>query len=111
MSTVPYGAIAGFLLPADIREVAAHYGVRSKMLRRRDGRTDPRIAEARAALYWKLTRKRGMSPERVGQLLRVTGEAVRKGAEAHARRIDEYRATAGALNRDDDDAPADRGRA
>ena len=102
MSTVPYGAHTGFLLPADIREIAAYYGVRSKTLRRRDGRADPRHAEARAALYWKLTRKRGLTPERAGQLLHVTGEAVRKGAEMHARRIAEFQTTARAVSPPDE---------
>lgn len=101
MSSVPYGALTGFLLPADIREVAAHYGVRARTLKRRDGRSDPRIAEARAALYWKLTKQRGLTPERVGQMLGVSGEAARKGAALHAQRIDEFRASAGAITQGD----------
>lgn len=96
MATIPYGALTGFVLAADIREVAAYYSVRAKGLRRPGRTVSPVMHEARAALFWKLTHQRGLSPARAAQLLGgVAPDTVRRGAAAHAQRIAEAIATVG----------------
>jgi hypothetical protein len=92
---VPFGAMSGFSLHDEIRYVAAYYGVKPRSLRRRDPRHSVQISEARQALYWQLTTRRGLTPQRAGELLGIAAETVRDGATRHARRISEFIATAG----------------
>lgn len=98
MTTVPFSALPGFNLQAELREVAAHYEVNWRALRASfDGRrTFERMAHARHALFFKLVRERGLSPARVAQLLgNVTRAAVLEGVKLHEKRIAEFRATCG----------------
>lgn len=92
---VPFGAIDGFSLSGEIREVAAHYGVDHRALRRSDGRQGEVIALARHALFWKLTTQRKLSPARVARLLSCSKSAVRGGVAEHVKRIEEFRITTG----------------
>jgi hypothetical protein len=89
MSSIPYGALTGFLLPADIREVAEHYGVRATALRAASGRAvgDDRVLEAFDALQWKLTRDRGLSLATAAALLGTDIGTVRAGVAAHEARL------------------------
>lgn len=92
---VPYAAMPGFSLAADIREVAAYYGVDARALRKADGRTNERLANARHALFWKLTEQRTMTPSKVAALLSTSRGRVVEGAKLHQKRIDEFRSTSG----------------
>lgn len=99
---IPFAAVPGFVLNAELREVAAHYGVRTAWLRRgssatgRSGRRlEQRLSEARDALFWKLIVGRGFPAARAGALLNCTAKTVREGAERHARRIRDFRSAAG----------------
>jgi len=87
---VPYGAHSGFSLRNDIREVAIHYGVQPRTLRRRDGRHGELCTHARHALFWKLHHSRKLSPERIAGLMRCSARAVRDGIAAHAQRITDF---------------------
>lgn len=89
---VPYGAVPGFNLGAETREIAAHYAVSARALRQMAGRGPDIVTLARHALFWKLTVKRKLSAGRVAQLLRCSAKAVREGARLHQKRIDEFRA-------------------
>jgi hypothetical protein len=85
---IPYGAIPGFSLAADVREIAAFYGMSSRCVRL--GRGHYFAAHARHALFWKLTTQRACTPERVGQMLDVAPKTVREGVDLHAKRIAEF---------------------
>lgn len=93
---LPYGAVTGFLLPVEVRFIAAWYGVRAKALRH-SRTTAALIVEARHALFWRLTEERRLTPARVGQLLGWSESAVRQGVEAHQKRIADVTATADGL--------------
>lgn len=88
---VPFGGLPGFSLAAEVREVAAHYGVDSRKLRRGNGRDGPLIAQARHALFWKLSARRDVSAARIGQMLHCSAKTVREGIDLHTKRIAEFR--------------------
>lgn len=94
-AVVPFGALVGFNLGAEIRLVAAHYGVRADVLRKGTGARSvgEMLALARAALFWRLTKVHSMSPQRVAALLKVDRSRVFEGAKRHAERIEEFRTT------------------
>ena len=92
---VPYMSLPGFSLTADLREVAAYYGVDWRALKKGDGRSSETMAFARHALFWKLTTERGMSPTQVARLLGASRGKVLEGAKLHAKRQDEFRITSG----------------
>lgn len=91
---VPFGATRGFSLQNEVREIAIHYSVRERALRRHDRNAPARVREAQDALYWKLTEQRALSAERVGQLLKVSRSTVERGAIAHKQRLLEFFSTA-----------------
>lgn len=91
---VPFGALPGFSLTAEMREVASYYSLDWRSLRK-DGRASEAIAHARHALFWKLTTKRGMSAAQVGRLMNTSRGKVLEGAKLHEQRIEEFRATQG----------------
>lgn len=91
MNPVPFGALPGFSLAAEIREMAAYYSVAARQVR--SGRGGPAVAQARAALFWKLVHHRRMTPAKAAALLKCPRSTVRKGVESHAARIREFLAT------------------
>lgn len=94
---VPFGALPGFSLAADIREVASYYGVEVRALGKADGRTSHRLALARHALMWKLLTQRGLTPKQVALHLSTSRSRVQEGAKLHQKRIDEFRSTSGVV--------------
>jgi hypothetical protein len=84
----PLGALRGFSLDAERREIGMYYGVRVQTFKVIDdaSKTD-RIAAARDALCWKLTRVRGLSLERAGALLCCDADTVSAAAASHEARI------------------------
>lgn len=88
---VPYGASPGFSLQAEIREIAAHYGILPKSLRANDGRHSVFVRMARDALFWKLIARREISPARAAQLLGCDASTARRAAERHEQAIREWR--------------------
>lgn len=92
---LPYGASAGFSLRGDMRDVAAFYEIDWRKLHRVERNASQMTTLARHALFWKLTKVRGLTPGRVAQLLRCRANTVREGARLHDQRIKEFRATSG----------------
>ena len=91
---VPYGALPGFSITTEIRYIAAYYRLGPLTLRRsRD--SSERVAEARQALYWRLTHERKLSDAVAGRLLAISAKVVRSGAAKHAARIKEFSAASG----------------
>lgn len=87
----PYAALPGFNLDSDICEIAGHYRLNPRRLKY-GFKPDEKVLHARDALFWKLTRQRNLSPQRAGDMLKVSGKAVREAANRHAHRIAEFRA-------------------
>lgn len=94
MNMPPLDAIPGFSLSTGMRYVAAYYGVRIRMLKRRDAR-NPQVGEARDALCYLMTVKHGWTPARLAQQLGCTARAVRDGADRHIAAIALFRETHG----------------
>lgn len=92
---VPYGALPGFNLAAEIREVAAHYNAPPRKVRHGDGRAGESVSLARHALFWKLRKQRGLTEIRIAQLLHCSRSAVREGVALHEKRIAEFQTTSG----------------
>lgn len=90
---VPWGALKGFSVAALVREIASHYEVAPRTLRKGpDPRHGEHVHAARDALYYALTRERRLSIKRVAHILRIAPSTVRMGAQRHAERIAEFRA-------------------
>mgnify|MGYP001809613901 CR=1 FL=1 len=94
---VPLGALTGFSLAAEVRLVAAYYGVRARSLRTVRGPVSERMALARHALSWRLVHVHGFSARRAAQMLGVPPQTVHYGATTHQARIAEFQATAGGM--------------
>ena len=90
--TVPLGANGAWKLDNDIAEVAAHYHLRFRTLKKSDGRAGGLVSEARDALAWVLTERRSFSNERAAQLLGLNEKSVREAVKRHAHRISEFNA-------------------
>lgn len=89
---IPYGAISGFVLAVDMREIAAHYGVRWRLLRG-SGDKGEQLAHARDALAWKLIQQRKLTPQRAGDLIGMSAKTAREAAARHAHRVAQFRST------------------
>jgi len=90
---VPYGALPGVSLQAELREVAAYYGIPTRALMRsrpRAGDPGDLIGQARQALFWKLTEQRKIAPAKVARMTRCTRRTVVRGAAEHKKRILEF---------------------
>lgn len=90
---VPFGALEQFNLAVDMREVAAHYGVKWRLLRHSNGRSAEKLALAWDALAWKLAKQRQFSIQRVADLLQTTKATAQAAVARHAQRIAQFRAT------------------
>jgi hypothetical protein len=90
--TIPYGASGAWSLDNDIAEIAAHYRLKFKTLKRSDGRAGGLVAEARDALAWKLVEQRKFSIERAAQLIGLNGKSVREAKARHVHRITSFNA-------------------
>lgn len=89
---IPFGASNAFVLAVDMREVAAHYGVRWRQLRGVTPGSSETLRLARDALFWKLVIQRRFSSARAAQILGVGVKAAREAVARHAHRIAEHRA-------------------
>lgn len=85
---VPFGAVPGFSLQADISEIAYYYRVRAKALRdlSRIDLSDDEL-EAADALVWRLIEQRRAKPGLVAEWLGTDIETVRASVMAHEARI------------------------
>jgi len=89
---IPYGSNGAWSFDNDVAEIAAHYRLRFKTLKRSDGRAGGLISEARDALAWKLTTQRGFSDERAGRFLKLTRKGVIEARARHVHRIKTFNA-------------------
>lgn len=89
---VPYGASGAWSLDNDIAEIAAHYRLRFRTLKKSDARAGGLVSEARDALAWKLVEQRAFSTERAAQLMRLNEKSVREARARHAHRIASFNA-------------------
>lgn len=87
----PYAALPGWNLDSDVCEIAGHYRLNPRRVKY-GFKPDERVQHARDALFWKLTKQRYLSPQRAGDMLKVSGKTVREGANRHAHRIAHYQA-------------------
>ena len=92
---VPYGAFPGFVLNAECRAIAAHYGVSWRALRAPRGRVNEMLKASRDALFWKLSNERKFSAQRIARLLGESARNVRRGVQRHEARVVEARQTMG----------------
>lgn len=94
---IPFGATGRdqFILAVDMREVAAHYGVRWRLLKHSGAasRTNDTLAHARDALFWLLIQRRKLTPQRAGDLLGATAKTAREAAARHQHRIAVFKST------------------
>ncbi len=93
---IPFGAMGRdqFILAIDMREVAAHYGVRWRLLKHTgEGRTNDTLAHARDALFWLLIERRKLTPQRAGDLLGASAKTAREAAARHQHRIALFKST------------------
>lgn len=88
---VPFGALPGHTLSVEMREIAAHYGIRTRSLKRRDARHGEHVAAARDALFWKLIVQRKWSAERAAQAMGVSAKTASAAAQRHASQIAAFR--------------------
>lgn len=90
---IPYGSNGAWTLDNDIAELAAHYRLRFKTLKKSDARAGGLVAAARDALVWKLLEQRKFSVERVSQLLKLKdAKSVREARARHLHRVKEFNA-------------------
>jgi len=92
---VPFGALPGFNLAAEMREVASYYGVNWRALRGRGKAANEQITLARHALIWKLSKERKLSTRRIAMLIDLSHGKVAEAVKLHEKRIDEFKTTSG----------------
>jgi hypothetical protein len=89
LRAAPFGALPGFSLAAEVREIAAYYGISTRQVRAGAGHA--MAPRARHALFWKLATQRHCSASRVADLLGIAPKTVRDGVAAHEAEIAQFR--------------------
>lgn len=92
MSRVPFGASKIWTVDTAIAEVAAYYAIAPNSLKSGTARGGGIMPAARDALAWALTKRRGLSSARAGQMLALDAKTVRNAAKRHAERMAAFNA-------------------